>query len=166
MLATIGYENCILDDFVDTLSSNKINILVDIRERAQSRKPGFSKTALSHALSNEGIGYLHFRALGDPKAGREAARAGMSRKFRHIYGKVLASEAAQDALLTIENLISNNRICLLCYERDFRECHRKIVADHIESKLGCEAIHLSVGRQSRNKNGQRRVFHSRQSATA
>ena len=74
MLATIGYEKCTPEDFVATLQVRRIDVLIDIRERAQSRRPGFSKTGLSKAITEAGIEYIHLRELGDPKAGREAAR--------------------------------------------------------------------------------------------
>jgi uncharacterized protein (DUF488 family) len=73
MLATIGYERSSLADFVATLVHSEIEILIDIRDRAQSRMRGFSKSALSEALKEAGIGYVHFRQLGDPKEGRDAA---------------------------------------------------------------------------------------------
>ena len=128
MISTIGYEKCTLEDFVATLQARQIDVLVDIRERAQSRRPGFSKTALSKAVSEVAIEYIHLRELGDPKAGREAARAGMFEKFRSIFSKVMASKSAQEALSTIELLARSKRICLMCYERDHRLCHRKMVA--------------------------------------
>jgi len=166
MLATIGYEKSTPENFVATLQACQIDILVDIRERAQSRRPGFSKTALSKAMTEAGIQYIHLRELGDPKAGREAARAGMIERFKIIFSEVLSSEPAQMALSTIEELARSKRICLMCYERDHRYCHRKIVADHLEVSLGCESVHLGVERREPEKLGKRRKFHTRQSAAA
>ncbi|MBN2974377.1 DUF488 domain-containing protein [Roseomonas aeriglobus] len=57
MLATIGYERSTLPDFIATLRLAGTTVLVDIRDRAQSRRPGFSKTSLSEALSEAGILY-------------------------------------------------------------------------------------------------------------
>lgn len=166
MLATIGYEKSTPEDFVATLQARQIDILVDIRERAQSRRPGFSKTALSKAVAEAGIEYIHLRELGDPKAGREAARTGMIERFREIFSEVLASESAQMALSTIEGLARGKRICLMCYERDHLHCHRKIVADHLEVSLGCESVHLGVEQREPEKLGKRRMLHTRQSAAA
>ena len=166
MLATIGYEKCTTEDFVATLQARQIDVLVDIRERAQSRRPGFSKTALSKAITDAGIEYIHLRELGDPKAGRDAARAGLIERFRSIFSEVLASEPAQEALSRIESLARSKRICLMCYERDYRHCHRKIVADHLELSLGCEPVHLGVEQRDPKKRSNRRMFHSRQGAAA
>ena len=75
MLATIGYEGARPDDFVGTLQLADIEMVIDIRDRAQSRRPGFSKSALRENLEQNGISYLHLKELGDPKDGRDAAEA-------------------------------------------------------------------------------------------
>ena len=149
MLNTIGYEGATLSDFIDTLKHADVQILVDIRERAQSRKKGFSKSTLSAALTEVGITYLHFRELGDPKEGRDAARSGNWPLFLAVFGEVLETAAAQKALDEITELASKQTICLLCYERDVRYCHRKIVSDRIAERLKTKARHLGVNRIDR-----------------
>lgn len=144
MLATIGYESASQVDFISTLRLANIEVLIDIRDRAQSRKPGFSKSALSDALEKAGVGYLHFRELGDPKEGRDAARAGAFDRFRQIYASVMQKDDAQKALNEILALAENQRVCLLCYERDPSQCHRKIVSDHLQQSLDEKVIHLGV----------------------
>lgn len=166
MLATIGYEKATPEDFVETLRAGNIEILVDIRDRAQSRRRGFSKTALANAVESAGIQYMHLRALGDPKEGRDAARAGNYEEFKRIFGAVLASEPAQIALDEVIKLARVNRICLMCYERDHRYCHRKIVSDAIEKTLGVKAVHLGVGQNVSEDCCERRVLHTCKSATA
>lgn len=166
MISTIGYEGAKLEDFLATLSHVDIDILIDIRERAQSRRKGFSKTALSEALSSANIDYLHLRELGDPKPGREAARRGDWDEFRRIFSKVVTGEAAQDAIRKIEEIAQGKRVCLLCYERDHTTCHRKIVSDILDDRLGSRTQHLGVRTlESLGKSG-RRVLHPRQSAAA
>lgn len=155
MLATIGYEGARPDDFVSTLQLVKVQIVVDIRDRAQSRRPGFSKSSLRENLEKNGIEYLHLKELGDPKEGRDAARSGDMNKFRRIYAAVLESQQASDALAKIADLAKEMHVCLLCYERDHHDCHRKIVADRLESVVGYKVRHLGVqlnvalGQQSR-----------------
>lgn len=166
MLATIGYERAELSDFVATLQDCKVDILVDIRDRAQSRRKGFSKSALSEALAEAGIGYLHFRELGDPKEGREAARRGDFASFRKIYEGVMSSSYAEDALGKIEELLGQSSICLMCYERDHRTCHRKIVSDRLEVSTSYQARHLGVVSGAGRKRAKGRVRHPHQSSTA
>lgn len=64
---TVGYEGTDIDRFVRTLKAAGVQQLADVRAVAVSRKPGFSKKKLAARLAEEGIEYLHFVALGDPK---------------------------------------------------------------------------------------------------
>ena len=167
MLSTIGYERSDLEDFVWTLETTEIEVLVDIRDRAQSRRKGFSKTALSTRLAESGIRYIHYRELGDPKEGREAARAGRIKDFQRIFHSVLKTKSAQDALSELEGLLAENlNICLLCYERSHSSCHRKIVAEELQLRTGVRLRHLGVqtGESVREEKG--RVLHHHQSAAA
>ena len=166
MLTTIGYEGASADDFVGTLKLVDVQIVVDIRDRAQSRRPGFSKSALREKLEQSGIRYLHLRELGDPKEGREAARSGDMAKFRKVYAAVLATEDASGALNQIAELAKRMNVCLLCYERDHHECHRKIVADRLESVVGSKARHLGVQSNVAVRSLQGRVCNAREGAAA
>lgn len=166
MLGTIGYERSTLADFVATLMRVGVSTLVDVRERAQSRRPGFSKKALAEALNGAGIAYVHFPELGDPKPGREASRAGNGDLFRTIYSEVINSPKAQLALDEIEQLASGSKICLMCFERDQKDCHRAIVADHLEQRLGVKAAHWGVIQGEADGRGERRMLHSHQGSTA
>lgn len=166
MLATIGYERSSLADFVATLVHSEIDIVVDIRDRAQSRMRGFSKSALSDALKDAGIGYVHFRQLGDPKDGRDAARQGRYDLFREIFREVMSTASAKDALSKVQELALKNKICLMCYERDHNQCHRKIVSDHIERMLSCKATHLGVRSGIANERTVERVLHTDQGAAS
>lgn len=166
MLSTIGYEGARPDDFVSTLQLVDVRMVIDIRDRAQSRRPGFSKTALRDSLEAADIGYLHLKELGDPKEGRDAARSGNFAKFRKIYADVLRTAEAANALDQIAALSSQMSVCLLCYERDHHECHRKIVADHLESVVGSKVRHLGVKANVAADCLQRRMRHAGEGATA
>ena len=146
MLYTIGYEGASLEDFVATLQAAGVQTLADIRERAQSRRKGFSKTALIEALASAGIRYVHFRELGDPKEGRDAARSGNWAKFREVFSSVMKTDEAEAALQDIGSRAVRESVCLLCYERDHRTCHRKIVSEALEARLDVRTTHLGVQR--------------------
>ena len=76
ILSTIGYEGATLPEVIAKLRAAGVEVVVDVRAVAASRRAGFSKTVLRASLAAEGIGYEHLRALGTPKPGREAARRG------------------------------------------------------------------------------------------
>src|ERR1035437_2802635 len=93
-IATIGYEGSTIDDFVVALLHVSIDVLIDVRDLPLSRKKGFSKNQLAGALAAAGIEYVHLRGLGDPRAGRQAARAGNYREFQTIFNRHMKTEAA------------------------------------------------------------------------
>ena len=142
-LWTIGYEKVGVPDFVAALKAAKIKTLIDVREVANSRRAGFSKKSLAASLDQAGIAYLHLKALGTPKAGREAARKGDTKTMQRIFEAKLAEPESQLALAETAELAGKGRVCLMCLEHDWRGCHRAIVAKHLEADFGVKPTHLS-----------------------
>jgi len=128
-LFTIGYEGTDIERFLDTLEVMGIEVLADVRQLPISRKKGFAKTKLGLALAERGIEYKHYKHLGDPKAGREAARAGNMEEFRTIFSNHFAQKEPQNALAELLKIAENKRTCMLCFERCASSCHRLIIAD-------------------------------------
>lgn len=139
---TIGYERVGQQDFIAALKAAGIETLVDIRDVANSRRAGFSKKALMAGLSEAGIGYVHMKALGTPKAGREAARKGDVAAMHHIFEAKLAEPESALALAETAELASRGRVCLMCLEHDWRACHRALVAGRLEG-FGLTPAHLA-----------------------
>lgn len=143
-VCTIGYEGASLEEFLAALRRAGVEVLVDVREVPLSRKRGFSKTALQLAIRQAGLEYLHLRALGDPKPGRDAARAGNLGLFRRIFSAQLATEAARQELEVAAKLVKHRRACLMCFEENHEHCHRSIVATRIKDMTGAEVENLKV----------------------
>ena len=141
-LATIGYEADTQGGMIERLKAAGVELVVDVRAVASSRKAGFSKTLLGHSLKDQGVDYLHLRPLGTPKPGREAARAGRIDEMRRIFNAHLEEPEALLALAHATELAKTKRIALLCYEDDPNCCHRQIVAERIRAVLKCEVIDL------------------------
>lgn len=128
---TIGYEGAELGAFLDTLDAHGITLLVDTRERAQSRRRGYSKTALAAALQARGIRYAHLRALGTPPSLRKDYR--MTHDFAVLRRGFLAHLATQgDTLEELGTLAAADRTALLCYEADPGACHRSLIARRLQ----------------------------------
>jgi hypothetical protein len=111
--------------------------------------------------------YLHFVDLGDPKPGREAARAGQYRKFREIYSRHLRTDRAKGALGELAGVVEEHATCLLCFERDPTVCHRSIVGEKLKT-AGVDVFDLYGDLQSRYANHATKFAsrHSRQGAAA
>jgi uncharacterized protein (DUF488 family) len=132
---TIGYEQTPAKAVLDELERSGVKLLVDVRAVASSRRPGFSKNQLAAGLDKRGISYLHLRGLGTPKDGRVAARSGHFDILHKIYAKHLKTPQAKEELDELSTLVKKSGpVCILCYERDHRHCHRRWIAEIIEDR--------------------------------
>src|ERR1700738_4466566 len=143
-LATIGYEGATIDTVLTTLRDAKVGLLIDIRAVAQSRKPGFSKRQLAAGLDEQGIAYVHLQALGTPKPGRDAVRAGHPERMETIFREHMTSDRSQTELARAKDLVVERHACLLCFERDHNTCHRRLVAEMIVAETGQSVVHLAT----------------------
>ncbi len=129
-LVSVGYEGRSIHEFVDVLASRNVDLLVDVRLNAISRKKGFSKTALANALNEQGIEYRHERELGNPKDNREPFRQGLP-EARVRYNEHLSNGVAATCQKVIE-LARERRVALMCYELAHEECHRSSIFDQAQ----------------------------------
>lgn len=144
-LLTIGYEQATPNAVLSALKEAKVDVVVDTRAVASSRKPGFSKRQLAAGLDEQGIGYVHLQGLGTPKEGRLAARSGNLDRLFSIYSKHLKSAKAREELDELTALArSGKRLCLLCYERDVKQCHRQWIAEIVYERTGAKVEHLTA----------------------
>ncbi|MDP4015347.1 MAG: DUF488 domain-containing protein [Candidatus Nanopelagicales bacterium] len=126
-VVSLGYEGLVLSEVLAEVARAHVEVLVDVRLTPVSRKKGLSKTALSRALDEIGVRYVHMRGLGNPKdnrpgfvAGEHAARERFTRLMRGGDGR-----RDMDALRV---LAADYRVGLLCFERDEAQCHRSLIA--------------------------------------
>jgi uncharacterized protein (DUF488 family) len=141
-LFTIGYEGKTQAEFLDQLEAAGVELLIDVRAVAASRRPGFSKTALAASVRDRGVDYVHFRPLGTPAAGREAARKGRIAEMRSIYAGQLGTPEAELAFARALSAASERRAALLCYEAAAAGCHRRMLAEHMVVRAPFEVIDL------------------------
>ncbi|MSP03094.1 MAG: DUF488 domain-containing protein [Acetobacteraceae bacterium] len=146
-LLTIGYEGCAIGGVLSTLKEARVDLLIDIRAVAASRKPGFSKRQLAAGLEEVGIRYVHLQRLGTPKPGRDAVRAGHPERMEPIFRAHMETHDATVALAEAQGLAVDGRCCLLCFERNHLHCHRRFVADMIAAETGQAIEHLEVPAQ-------------------
>jgi uncharacterized protein (DUF488 family) len=143
-LLTIGYEGCTIDGVLHSLKAAKVDLLIDVRAIASSRKPGFSKRQLEAGLDEVGIRYLHLQRLGTPKPGRDAVRSGHPELMVPIFQAHMETPEAVLALAEAKARTVEQRCCLLCFERDHNHCHRRLVAEMIVAETGQTVQHLAV----------------------
>lgn len=131
MVESVGYEGCDIDEFVADLVRRDIDVLVDVRLNAVSRRRGFRKTALRNALDAAGIEYRHLRALGNPRENRAAFSGDNLEAGRAVYRGLLDSPAAAAEMAQLAELAEAGHVAVMCFERDEEHCHRKVVLDEL-----------------------------------
>jgi len=134
-LYTIGYEQAKPAAVLGELERAKIEVVVDTRAVAASRRPGFSKHQLAASLGEACIGYIHLQKLGTPAEGRAAARGGDTDLLWRIYDKHIKTREAQAELDELIALIkTGKRVALLCYCRNPKTCHRSRVVANVKKR--------------------------------
>jgi uncharacterized protein (DUF488 family) len=142
-LFTIGYEQAKPAAVLNELKRAKIDLLVDTRAVAASRRPGFSKRQLAASLDDAGIAYVHLQKLGTPAEGRAAARSGDTATLWRIYDKHIKKAEPQEALDELIGLIkSGKRVALLCYCRDPKACHRSRIVANVKNRARVKVADL------------------------
>ena len=137
---TIGYEGTTMDAFLAALKEARVEQVIDVRALPLSRRPGFSENSLAATLKDAGIGYVHLKALGTPKPGRDAAKKGDWRTMEAIYAGQLELPEAQAEAAKMRALAAEKRSAVLCFERDAHHCHRTMLLR--EEGEGAEVVDL------------------------
>lgn len=133
---TIGYGGRSPTEFLSLLTNAGVKTLVDVRLRPDKASMGSyakARTAdkgIEALLSQKGIGYLSLPELGNVFLGDS--------DWPNLYRELI--ERAGD-LLTRRLKDVPEPFCLMCAEKRVDECHRKIVAEHLEAN-GNKSTHL------------------------
>ncbi len=143
-LYTIGYEKALLRDVLAALAAAGVAVLIDVRERPISRRPGFSKRQLAAAVEEAGMRYVHLAALGTPPEGRLAGRRREWDRFWAIVEDKLARPEAELDLRRAGDIAEAAPSCLLCYEADWQVCHRRRIAETLARRHAFALHHLRV----------------------
>jgi uncharacterized protein (DUF488 family) len=139
---TIGHSTRTIEDFIALLQAHGIVHLGDIRTVPKSRRhPHFAGEALARSLSEAGIAYRHFGALGGLRKPRADSRntAWRHEGFRGYadYMETPAFEQARDALIAW----AERPTAVMCAEALWWQCHRRLLADVLTAR-GIDVRHI------------------------
>jgi len=134
ILFTIGYEGISLEEYLVRLLKNDVKILVDVRNNPLSMKYGFSKSQLQKYCGYLGIQYLHFPDVGIQSDQRqELTSQNDYDKLFSEYRKNNLSKTTKTQTEILNLLKQHKRIALTCFEADICQCHRKHLAEAIQT---------------------------------
>lgn len=123
-----------LEKYLNLLITSDVKVLVDVRKNAFSMKYGFSKATLQKAVEGVGLKYIHVPQLGIESENRQFLHTqdDYDRLF-DVYENTTLKENWQYILQVRKVMDENRRICLTCFERNPRQCHRTKVANALMS---------------------------------
>jgi uncharacterized protein (DUF488 family) len=138
---TIGHSNRSLDEFQSLLKASGIAVLVDVRAFPGSRKwPHFNQEALIRSLRSIGVQTVWmgselggFRRNGEGLGESSPNRGWRSRGFR-LYADAMLGERFQRAADRLIAIAAAGRTAIMCAEKDFRRCHRRLISDYLLSR--------------------------------
>ncbi|SEA21092.1 Protein of unknown function, DUF488 [Arachidicoccus rhizosphaerae] len=133
---TIGHSNYPANQFLTLLSEFHIELLVDIRRFAGSKKwPQFSQKQLIDELKKVGIQYMHMEALGGR---RKLSKDSKNINWRHpsfrAYADYMQTTPFLAAIHELEALAIKQITVIMCSEVLWWRCHRALVSDFLKSK--------------------------------
>ncbi|MDI9387324.1 MAG: DUF488 family protein [Spirochaetota bacterium] len=130
VIFTIGYEGKSVESLMNILIKNDIHLICDVRKNSLSRKFGFSKNKLEHIADRVGIKYVHIPELGIESKKRTSLNSENDyRRLFDAYAKTLPKlKPYLEKLYSL--LCEDNRIALMCYEKEPEMCHRHVIRDY------------------------------------
>jgi uncharacterized protein (DUF488 family) len=131
---TIGYERLLPAELIAELNAAKIERLIDVRFRPQSRRPGMSKTRLGELLNDHGIAYEHRKPLGTPPDIRWFYKHGRTAEGAPKFREHVERTAAHDLDDLSAELDDGPRTALMCLEADPAVCHRRTLTDALRAR--------------------------------
>jgi uncharacterized protein (DUF488 family) len=138
-LFSIGHSNHTIDHFIALLHGAGVTEIADVRSRPGSRRyPWFSARRLSERFAQEGIAY---RPMGEALGGRPADRS-LFRDGLAGYAVMAATPAFQAGLDEVVAAARNERVCLMCAEREPLDCHRCLLIAPALAQRGLNVGHI------------------------
>ena len=155
---SIGVYGRTSDDFFNRLIDNRIDTFVDIRNRRAVRGSKYAfvnSKRLQNHLKSIGIDYLHVIELAPTKEIREIQkkadaelnvkkreRDNLGINFIELYKKMILDNFDIKSFIELLQKRQSKNVVLFCVEQNHQACHRSIVTEEIENKIGLKSIHL------------------------
>lgn len=136
---TIGHSTHSTEKLIQLLAGHDVNAVADVRSQPYSRfNPQFNRESLRAELKTAGIAYVFLgRELGARAEDRGCYVDGQVQ-----YDLLARTALFQEGLTRIAQGIGENRIALMCAEKDPLTCHRAILVCRHLGVRGITAQHI------------------------
>jgi uncharacterized protein (DUF488 family) len=130
---TIGHSTRPIGEFIQTLQSNGVDTVVDVRAIPGSRRnPQFHPDELSRSLSEAGIDYRHLAELGGRRyspVGEETINAGWRNHSFRSYADYMQTPPFARGVDTLLTWAGDRTVAIVCAEAVPWRCHRSLIGD-------------------------------------
>jgi uncharacterized protein (DUF488 family) len=140
---TVGHSSRPWEEFLALLQSEQIEVVIDVRRHAGSRKhPQYGPEQLPAALNAEGIDYVAIPELGGRRRPRADSpnTAWRNPSFRGYADHMSTEEYARGRTCMLQ-IAAERRAALLCSEAVWWRCHRSLIADDLKA-AGAKVLHI------------------------
>jgi uncharacterized protein (DUF488 family) len=149
---TIGHSTRSIEEFLLLLREHRVETVADIRSFPGSRKfPHFGRDNLEERLAAESIRYVWYRDLGGFRkkvVGKESPNTGLSSPGFRNYADYMGTGTFREAVSELIRPAAKSTTAVMCAERLFWKCHRRILSDYLIS-LDVEVVHILEHGQTR-----------------
>jgi uncharacterized protein (DUF488 family) len=131
-LWTIGHSNREFTDFLALLAAEQIECVADVRRFPGSRRyPQFGREALTAALYESGLNYVHFPNLGGRRTRRSESSQNDGWRVAAFaaYADYMQTDEFARAFEQLGYLAAQSRTAVMCAEALPWQCHRRLIAD-------------------------------------
>lgn len=146
IIYTMGFTQKSAEQFFELIKKNGIELLVDVRLNNKSQLAGFTKgTDLAYFLKEIcGTKYIHCEEFAPTKELLSDYQKGKAswEDYVTVFDEIMERRGAYKKFLTRFGQFS--KVCLLCSEPTPEQCHRRLVAEKVQSFSPdtVEVIHL------------------------
>ncbi len=139
---TAGYEGKSVDYFFNSLLKRGIELIIDVRANAISRRYGFSKQQFGEIAGRLKLGYQHLPSLGIPRTNRYNLNDDISyKRLLDKYEREMLPKHEEE-IEQVGYLMQGSPAVLVCFEKDIEHCHRSRLAIAVARKTGLDISHL------------------------
>lgn len=153
---TIGHSTHPIERFVELLQRHGIRTLADVRSTPFSRfNPQFNRASLGQSLAAAGIRY---EFLGE-ELGARTSDPSCFENGRVSYARLAATPLFQRGLARLREMAKNERVAMMCAEREPLDCHRTILIAREVERAGDTVTHiLADGSLEQNRHAVGRLI--------
>lgn len=137
---TIGHSTLELEKLVATLSAHGVVQVADVRRYPASRRhPQFNRETLAEYLEARGVGYRWFESLGGRRGGPAteiSPNQGLTTPGFQHYADYMRTGEFHAAFEELVAWMGEGRTALLCAEKLWWRCHRRLLSDLVVARGG------------------------------